>query len=213
MKQTNLQLNQFKQTQICLDRDYSEWHKGRKYYCVWCVLIDQEDIVQRVKQAQQLLHPALHIQTQRQVHLSLFINGFICLEPSNKDDCSISNLEHQIRCLEQLKLAPFTLAITGLDSFSSAAFLQVNVSAQLNLLRKSLLIVPEIRFQPYIPHITVGLYRSQILQQQLLHYRNALTSQALALQVHHISLCLYDSSALHSPLEEIYRLELRTPNK
>ncbi|MFT0211234.1 2'-5' RNA ligase family protein [Pseudomonas sp. F1_0610] len=212
MNQTNLQLKQFKQTECCLNRDYAEWHKGRKYYCVWCILIDQEDIVQRAKLAQQLLHPALHSQTQRQLHISLFINGFIGLEASYNDDISISCLQRQINDLEQLKLAPFSLIVTGLDSFASAAFLQVDASAELKLLRETLSSASEVRFQAYIPHITLGLYKLPLCQDQLLAYRNYLNTQTLTLNVRSISLCLYNASALFSSLEEIYRLELHPPN-
>ncbi len=144
----------------CQLRDHPEWHLGRERYCLWSIPVECPRVLARLDAARLLLGDWLHPPSLRQAHITLFVCGFPCAEPRHDDDIATTRLDAQRDALEVLRMAPFELSIGGLDSFASAAFLTVGEDARLDQLRQALgRLATEVRQAPYVPHLTVGLYR------------------------------------------------------
>lgn len=144
----------------CKLRDHPEWHLGRERYCLWSIPVECPRVLARLDAARLLLGDWLHPPSLRQAHITLFVCGFPCAEPRHDDDIATTRLDAQRDALEVLRMAPFELSIGGLDSFASAAFLTVGEDARLDQLRQALgRLATEVRQAPYVPHLTVGLYR------------------------------------------------------
>lgn len=144
----------------CELRDHPEWHRGRERYCLWSIPVECPRVLARLDAARALLGDWLHPPGLRQAHITLFVCGFPCAMPQHDDDIATTRLEDQQGALEALRMAPFELSIGGLDSFASAAFLTVGEDAALDRLRQALgRFTAEVRQAPYVPHLTVGLYR------------------------------------------------------
>ena len=141
-------------------RDHPEWHRGRPRYALWSIPVECPRVLERLRTARELLGDWLHPPGARQAHITLFVCGFPAARPHHDDDIAPAVLEAQRQALDALRLAPFELHIGGLDSFASAAFLRVTDEGQLAHLRRPLgQLSSEIRQAPYVPHLTLGLYR------------------------------------------------------
>lgn len=162
----------FSETVVAQPRDYPEWHKGRDRYAIWMLPIDCPQVLgymaEVTEQLADLLHP-----TRRQPHLTVFVCGFEQPGRVHDDDFTAAQLQQQIEAVRGLQQSSCTLQIGRPDSFSSAAYLSVtDPDGYLDTWRGALAGgCTEIRFGPYVPHITLGLYRQQIsarvLQQRL----------------------------------------------
>lgn len=194
----------------CELRDYPQWHRGRQRYAVWSIPVDCPAVLARMQAARELLGDWLHPADQRQAHITLFVCGFIASQRQHSDDFTAPQLERQSQALAQLRPRAFSLQIGGLDSFASAAFLQVtDARQQLPLLRRQLAgATREIRQAPYHPHLTLGLYRQRIAAAAWRERATALAElPPLPLAVKELHYCSYQAQQLFGPL----RVERRLP--
>ena len=136
------------------------WHRGRRQYAAWVIDADTDAVRARLARLRTDLGDLWRPQ-HRQPHVTVFVCGFVADEPRHADDIAMRALEAQRHALSTARRRPFELRVGGLDSFDSAAFLRVDDPAQaLAPLRRVLQSVhPEVRMAPYVPHLTVGLYR------------------------------------------------------
>ncbi len=153
----------FSETVVTQLRDYPEWHKGRSCYAIWMVPIDCPQVLTYVAEVTDQLADLLH-PTRRQPHLTVFVCGFEQPNRVHDDDFTAAQLQRQIDALRRLRQSTYTLQIGRPDSFSSAAYLSVtDPDGHLDTWRGALAgSCTEVRFGPYVPHITLGLYRQQI---------------------------------------------------
>ena len=107
-------------------RDFPEWHRGRPHYLLWAIDTDLPAVRARVVAAQRALDGLLLDGYRRQPHITLALCGFPArgAEPA-VDEFDLAWLQARVAALEAARVAPFTLAIGGLESFSSAPFLHV----------------------------------------------------------------------------------------
>lgn len=158
----------FSETLVAQPRDYPEWHKGRDRYAIWMVPVDCPQVLgymaEVTEQLADLLHP-----TRRQPHLTVFVCGFEQPSRMQDDDFTALQLQQQMEAMCRLRPSACTLQIGRPDSFSSAAYLSVtDPNGHLETWRGALAGgCAEIRFGPYVPHITLGLYRQKISAQAL----------------------------------------------
>lgn len=140
--------------------DHSEWHRGRSRYALWSIPVECPRVLERMRMARERLGDWLHPPGERQAHITLFVCGFPSAAPERDDDIATAVLEAQHKALAALHPTPFELRIGGLDSFASAAFLGVADDGRLEPLRSALgQLSGEVRQAPYVPHLTLGLYR------------------------------------------------------
>lgn len=153
----------FTETVVAQPRDYPEWHKGRNCYAIWMVPIDCPQVLGYMAgvtdQLADLLHP-----TRRQPHLTVFVCGFEQPSQVQDDDFTAVQLQRQMEAMHGLQQSICTLQVGRPDSFSSAAYLSVtDPDGHLDVWRSALAEGgSEIRFGPYVPHITLGLYCQQL---------------------------------------------------
>lgn len=198
-------------TQICELRDYPEWHRGRQRYGLWAIPVDCPAVLARMQAARELLGDWLHPGYLRQAHITLFVCGFEALQRRYDDDFCSAQLQHQLDALRRLPLAPFELQIGSLDSFASAAFLQIgDPQRRLQPLRGCLAgQAEEVRQSPYLPHLTLGLYRRSISGQAWRERAAALSRlPPLPLAVRELHYCTYQADQLFGPLQVEQRIAL-----
>ena len=197
------------ETLACPDHVPSEWHRGRQHYAVWLLEIEQDDVLQRLQQARHHLGAWL-TDSHRQAHITLAIAGFLVEQTRYDDDAcplQLAALRQQLR--EQPPRA-ITLTLGGLDSFASAAFLEVgDPQRQLPGLRQQLARGDDFRDSSYLPHLTVGLYRQCLPATEVQARLRAFThTQPLHLTCRSLSLCHYQADELQGPLHCIERFSL-----
>lgn len=198
------------QVLACELRDYPEWHRGRERYAVWLIDADTPAVRERLALLQEQLGD-LFVPQRRQPHITLFVCGFIDGAVTLDDDFDSQALPVQQQALQHLALPAFELRIGGPDSFDSAAFLRIDdPAAALPALREALgRGAHEIRFGPYVPHLTLGLYRAAFAKDALRARFAALPAlPPLRLRVEQLHFCSYAARELGSPLETLLRVGL-----
>ncbi len=143
-------------------RDYREWHHGRSRYAVWVVDAPCRAVSERYEAARARLSPYLFAPYRRALHLSVFVCGFPARTARFKDDYPAACMAGHIEDLAKAGPAPFEIEVGGINSFASAPYLAVRdrqggLAGIRNLLSSR---CHEIRFAPYTPHLTLGLYCS-----------------------------------------------------
>ncbi|MBK0063206.1 MULTISPECIES: 2'-5' RNA ligase family protein [unclassified Acinetobacter] len=199
-----------------LSRDYPEWHRGRTTYALWYILIDREkypELVDKLDQLQASFSDLLLKNTQRQYHITLYICGFLTEQkPLYNDDFSMQCFEQQRwQLLNQCNKTSFQLEIRGLNSFTSALFINVNDdNNQLTDIRQKLHLQDhqEIAALQYHPHITLGLYRDAYPSQQILNRMQKTPEIDLKITIDQLHFGYYQAQQLQSPLHSVYCLQL-----
>ena len=140
-----------------VDRDFVEWHQGRRRYVLWAIDAGVPTVQSRMAAAQSHLGGLLLHNYQRQPHITLALCGFPGTQPLLPDEFDGALLQQQVASLQQAQTAPFDLAIGGLSSFGTAPYLEVSDgSGGIAALRSCLSAGSDTR--TYCPHVTVGLY-------------------------------------------------------
>ena len=199
------------QLQPCELHVPADWQRGRERYLLWSIPVQCPGVLARLHAARQLLGNWLHPAGPRQAHISLFVCGFACTHPRYDDDIAPAHLAAQRRALEALRLAPFELRIGALDSFASAAFLAVAEQAPLDRLRQALAgCATEVRQAPYVPHLTVGLYRQAVSAQAWRARAESLSDYPpLTLPVRELQLVSYAAGEPQGALQVEARIALQ----
>lgn len=145
----------------CELRDFPEWHRGRPRYGVWLLLIEQPEWLAYFHDMQHRLRHFLHPQTQRQAHTTLFVCGFPQAEQRFNDDVQPAKILAQHQRLYTAQLSAFNLLLDQVDAFPTIAFLSLKGDlTPLDKIRETLnRECAELRFAPFVPHITLGLFR------------------------------------------------------
>jgi hypothetical protein len=139
--------------------DFSAWHRGRPHYLLWALDVDQAAVRARVADAQHALHGLLLDGYRRQPHVTLALCGFPAQAPSAADEFDAAWLDARVAALRAARIAPFTIEIGALESFSSAPFLCVQGGGDaLDALRACLQPAVGHPQGDYVAHVTVGLY-------------------------------------------------------
>lgn len=189
------------------DRDPVAWRQGRHRFGVWVIEADVEPVRRQVARAQAHLGDRLW-PSDRQPHITVAVGGFLCDDAVHEDDWAPARLAAQQAALQALALRPFTLQIGRLDSFDSAAFLQVaDPQGGLTQLRQALVgSHHEYRDTPYCAHLTVGLYRRAVDKAELTSQLQAFEAgPALNLPVTAVHWVSYAADALGSALRTEHR--------
>lgn len=135
------------------------WHRGRARYAVWLLRVREPAVWARAAEVAAAIGPTLRPQPASEMHITLFVCGFPTESPRFDDDVGWDTLRAQRESLLAFSAAPPRLAIGAANAFLSCPFLEVlDPAGDLARLRQALAPhAPEIRFAPYLPHITVGL--------------------------------------------------------
>ncbi|MBK7972776.1 MAG: 2'-5' RNA ligase family protein [Deltaproteobacteria bacterium] len=144
------------------DGALEEWRRGRSRFAVWVLRILEHAVVERMARVATALGDAIVPVPAHDAHVTAFVAGFPCAgEPRHDDDVPWRVLGEQGVALRAALAAPIELHVGGANACASCAFLDVHdASGALAAARHALArIHPEVRFAPYVPHVTVGRFQ------------------------------------------------------
>lgn len=147
-----------------LTGDFYDWHKGRPKYAVWVLELNDEQFLQRYREAQQHLSPYLISTYERKPHITLAPCGFLSSEKQHYDDYCWDAIEQDIEQIMSLGLNSIEVAIRNiLISYAIAPGFEVlDIQGDLKCLNDRL--AKHDHFEEnydYFPHVTVGLYNDE----------------------------------------------------
>ena len=188
-------LHQRPETIPSIDQDHPEWHRGRKVYAVWLIDAGQEEICKQVAVAQEHLSGFLVKPYRRQPHVTLFVCGFLADTRRFDDDYSACQFREQTQSLRDANVPPFFIEIGGLNSFSSAPFLEVNdLEGGINRVRTALsAITEEIGRTSFTPHVTVGLYSKAFSSEVVARKIATFPNKPVTCKVERITFAAYEA--------------------
>jgi 2'-5' RNA ligase len=200
-------------TQANARGDFSGWHRGRPYYWIWALDVDNFAVRERVGRAADRLEGLLLDDYRRAPHITLGICGFPAAQASGGDSFTPSHLAGQIAAIDQWAPSALTLHLCGAGSFQSAPFLYVaDPHGQLETLRAGLVGPSEALRRPdFVPHVTLGLYAGAWPSAEVARRLGSGEVEPLPLEVRHVSLMRYAAADIGGPLETLadYSLERR----
>jgi len=198
------QFQGFEETLPTKNRDYEGWHRGRKKYAAWTIDIQDPPLQSRFDVARAHLSDFLLKPYFRQAHVTLFVCGFLTDAERFDDDFSIDRLGRQLWALKEARLAPFEIEIGGIDSFATAPFLEVfDVTGGIEKIRDVLSSThSEIREAPYVPHVTLGLYKGRFAGMSVAERVSLLSTESrITYWVDEIHLMTYSAFEIAGPLK------------
>ncbi len=143
------------------------WHRGRPRYAVWVLRVTDDAVRERMNDVSRALSRALgpapdmlRPQPAAEAHVTVWVAGFPTDTPALGDalDDDVAWARLHAQAAEAAGAGPLSLVVGGANSFLSCAFLEVfDPTGGLGRLRARL--GPgELRFAPYLPHVTAALY-------------------------------------------------------
>lgn len=191
--------------------DFSEWHGGRPYYALWAIDVDVPAVGRAVAALAGHLAPYLLPGYRRQPHITLRLCGFPGPRPREEGDFTAADLAGHVGSLARAAVKPFEIVVGGPATFESAAYLAVaDADGGIARLRRALAGGgPEEGRQPYVPHVTVGLYRAAFSLEKVFAAIGAVPPCApLALAVKRLHLLAYESAVIGGPLVTLGSFDL-----
>lgn len=179
------------------DRDFVEWHGGIPHAYVWGFLLDCP-----VEAARRALAPLLLPDYRRQPHLTVAYAGLAGRELHSR------RLACDLTVLRRLCRGPVEVAAQRWSSFASAAMLEVVgpwAQAAHRVLSDGL---EWRRLEPYVPHVTVGFYRTQVPISQPLEALSSVALPASRWTPARLQLLRYDTCDIAGPLTVVAELDL-----
>lgn len=169
------------------------WARGRPRYAVWLLRVQDPAVLARARAVAQALGESIVPVPTHELHVTVRAAGFPTAVPRFEDDVPEAVLTEQARRAR----GQVRLAVGGPVSLGSCAALAVeDPHGELLALRNALeLGPPEIRPQPYLPHITIGRYPRREPLAPLLH-RMALLDPSPPLPLLAVTLELVELDAL-----------------
>lgn len=200
------------QKTIALDltADLSDWHKGRKYYGLWYIDLDNDDRLKNYCHAlQNQLGDILYPNYQRQFHITIFINGFWVEKKYYDDDFSYDKLFYQIHLLKTLYLSSFNLSVVSLGAFLNSVYLAIEPSVNLMNIRHCLAKThQEISPADYRPHITLGFFKDSYDYKEILDKLYAIKINKMTITVNALTFGIYHACDLQGSLVNQYQFNL-----
>nr|WP_199039544.1 2'-5' RNA ligase family protein [Dyella sp. ASV24] len=191
-------------------RDYPEWHRGRGRYGVWVIPVQDAALLDYIEATREQLADLIHPSPRRQPHLTVFVCGFHG-EGVADDDFPSLRLARQVTLLQACAGTLCTLPMARPDSFASAAFVPVgDASGQLSRWRHALSEAScEVRQSPYVPHITLGLYRRCVGGDVVRRRLAMLAMPPPVLAIRELHYVTYDTRDQLGPLETVHSVSLK----
>ena len=191
-------------------REYPEWHKNRLRYYLWAIDSNTVLVNKRLQKYHCIFKDLLLYPYERQSHITLAISGFLSKHITHNDDITQAAIAKQQTTLHTLRLAPFIVSIGGINSFSSAPFLEVmDPSKSLEIIRHTLTDdKQDFRNTYYTPHITLGIYNANHAIASIAAMIIDLKEEPIELPVNHIGLFSYDARDIGSHLKKEYIMTL-----
>jgi 2'-5' RNA ligase len=187
--------------------DDSAWHRGRSTYAVWIIDFAEPGILAYLQCTSQHFADLVFHPHTRQPHVTVFVSGFLVESPQWDDDYTQEQCRAQQQRLRQLTLPAFDITLGAVNSFASALYVEVHDSeGGLAALRHALQeVMPELRWAPYVPHVTLGMYRQEMVTPSVVQRieRYALL-RPIRKRVTQVTLATYAAQEHLGPLRSLY---------
>ncbi|RME27584.1 MAG: 2'-5' RNA ligase family protein [Deltaproteobacteria bacterium] len=185
------------------------WLRGRSDYLVWVLRVNGPRVGDRVQAAARRLESTIRPVPPADLHVTVWVAGFACDRVRFDDDVDPAVIG---RWRSSLADAPrFRVEVGGINSFTSAPFFDVvDVDGGIAELRRRLgAHHDELRFAPYLPHISVGSYLDSRPVAPLVAALSPLRRlPPLSVAVDAVELCAFDGRVPGAPLRTVHRVEL-----
>jgi 2'-5' RNA ligase len=135
------------------------WRAGRDRYLVWALRVSAPAVLARAAEVAARLGEAVVAVPARDAHVTVWVCGFPAERRQRNDDVEEDVLREQ--CLRVAGTRVTRMTVGRPNAFATCAFLEVDDEhGELEALRARLHVAgaPEIRFSPYLPHVTVGRF-------------------------------------------------------
>ncbi len=180
------------------------WHRGRRRYAVWLAPVTAPEPLASLEALQRALGAA--IVPVAVPHVTLWVAGFPAAAPRHDDDVAEAELAAQLEALRCWREAGGRLRVTfgQANAFLSAAFVEVHDDHGDLARARAALAAPggrEVRFCPYLPHLTAGRFSAEAptapLATAIERLRTAPARRAADLPA--LALCELDAHAPDAP--------------
>ena len=132
-----------------------EWHKGRTAYALWILRIESKSTISELRNLQESL--AKWIDPVTEFHITTWVSGFPSSSLQYNDDVLERDLQKATKRVGEG--STISVKLGHINSFQTSAFVEVeDHRGHIHAIRKQLNTHKEIRFAPFIPHITLGNY-------------------------------------------------------
>lgn len=185
------------------------WRRGRERYAVWLLRVNDPAVRARVARVRAAFDGELVPVADQDLHITVWVAGFPTDRPALDDDIDEAVLGRQAHALREA--APVRLAVGGLHPFLTCLVLRVDdPHDDLGALRRRLALgPPELRFGPWLPHITVGRFPAVRPTAELTARVGALRWRAaLPVCLREIELVELDACRWDAPLQARWRIPL-----
>jgi len=186
--------------------DFSDWHQGRPRYGLWAIEVSDAAWVRNVHAAAAHLREFLLTDYERFPHITVHTFGFVT-EPGFSE----GSLQRQVESLKKASLSPFSLSLGRLNSFLSAPYFEIDDGKGVLPELRALLSQDnrEDRSEPYIPHLTVGLYASDFPTWDVAEILCTFVPEPTdPLMVNKVCFVTYETEAIAGPLSVLYEFDL-----
>lgn len=193
-----------------------DWHKGRSAYCVWMYRLTDPRLLSLIHAIQARLLQTGCVLPVTRSHMTVFVAGFKAAMVRHNDDILFSTLREQVANLSAARLLCPRLVVTGVRIDRCAIYLECHDATQNTARARAALGAAgaEIRFAPFLPHITLGHFLDDIalgdvaavLEPWIAQQATITVSQpdleliefdATQPATRHVGLCKDDFSSLH----------------
>ncbi|HMT87522.1 MAG TPA: 2'-5' RNA ligase family protein [Arachnia sp.] len=188
-------------TIACEDRDFAEWHNGRRHAAVWAFELDRPEVRDMLGQARRRLASLLLPRYERQPHVTVAFAGLIA-----DDDFSDERLDADLALLRGLLDGPVILRATGWDSFPMVPYLRVAADWP-HVAREALTRSRPLAAESYQPHVTVGMYDAVVPICEPVRLLDGLPFGG-TWELTELSLLRFETADIAGPLEVVGRLSL-----
>jgi 2'-5' RNA ligase superfamily len=135
------------------------WRRGRERYALWALRVADPVVIARMAAVADRLAGAIVPVHPDRAHVTTWVCGFPSAAPAADDDVADAIIAAQRRAVASL---PCPRVVVGApNAFATCAFLEVHdPHGDLAALRAALAVpgAKEVRFAPYLPHVTIGRF-------------------------------------------------------
>lgn len=145
--------------------DTSDWRAHDGPFAMCCVRVPKGSLNPAIEDLREALasYPYVRIHPETFLHIPIQEIGFVSQSPTGRDELSRTRLDEFISQSQRplLDFPKFPVVLGPVNSFSDAAFLDVDDDGWLSRIHRRLLdfiaVTPSTRF-PYVPHVTIAHY-------------------------------------------------------
>jgi 2'-5' RNA ligase len=146
--------------------DTEAWSNRQGEFVLCCVRIPTETFgpeFHELREKLEALHPLVRLHPPEFLHITVQEIGFVTAQPVWRDEFTQARLDEFLSYIEApiADFSPFTVQLSGLNSFTDAAFLDVRDNGWLSRIHyrmRDFVIFPPNKHFPYLPVTTFGDY-------------------------------------------------------